>query len=99
MDYGISFLVGVFLAMLIIAILIEALVWQRVCDDPLAGKLLSALSGWLVASMLAGWGLATDGPYWGAFIDCAFPALFLAALAYNRGMALRKTCAADEETI
>jgi len=97
MSHMIGSLVGGFLIILLLAILTENLVWQRVCDDPLAGKLLSALSGWLTVGTLAGWGLAKGGPYyWGAFVDCAIPGLPVAFLAYWRGMKLRDAAAAED---
>lgn len=97
MPHMIGSLVGGFLITMLLAILTENLVWQRVCDDPLAGKLLSVLSGWLTVGTLAGWGLAEGGPYyWGAFVDSSVPALPVALFAYWRGMKLRAAAAAED---
>ncbi|MBY8822810.1 hypothetical protein [Sphingomonas colocasiae] len=78
----------------------EKLVWQRLCDDPLAGKLLSVLSGWFIVSALAGWGFANGGPYyWGAFIDYALPTPLVAFVAYRRGMKLRNDAIEEQQII
>ncbi len=97
---NIGLLLGSFGAVLVMAWVLEKLLWQRVCDDPLAGKLLSVLSGWLVVSTLAGWGFANGGPYyWGAFIQYAIPTPIVAFLAYRRGMTLRNDAIAEQDII
>ncbi len=100
MVYYIATLAGCLMAVLAMSWLSEKLVWQRVCDDPLAGKMLSVLSGWFLVSALAGWGYANGGPYyWGAFIQYAIPTPIVAFFAYRRGMALREAAHEDQGVI
>lgn len=100
MIYDLATLAGSLGAVLVMSWLSEKLVWQRVCNDPLAGKMLSVLSGWFIASALAGWGYANGGPYyWGAFLQYAIPTPLVALLAYRRGMTLREAAREDQGVI
>lgn len=83
-------MVGGFIAVLVLSILFEKLIFQRVMDDPVKGKLGSVIAAWLAAGAIGGFGMADGGPYqWFAFVIYAFPAMGLACLAHRRGVKLR----------
>ncbi len=84
-------MVGGFLVVLLLAIVWEKLLFSRVYDDPVKGKLSSVLAGWVSASIFGGFGLANGGPFdWSAFSDYFLPALLIAFLGYRRGLKIRE---------
>jgi hypothetical protein len=84
-------LTGGFVAILALAFLWEKLLFQRVLDDPVAGKLSSVIAAWVSAGILAGFGSADGGPFvWSAGLVFLIPALIVAAMAYRRGKAIRE---------
>lgn len=88
--YLVGQLIGGFLAVYLFQWFWEFAVFKRVLDDPVRGKLSSAVGAYLTVSILSGFGGADGGPYWWpAFILYLFPALLVGALAYRRGLALR----------
>lgn len=78
------------------AMLAEVLIWQRVFDNPIAGKLTSAVTGWLVTavagSYVLGGGLSTFGDW---LARLAIPAIIVATFGAVRGWRLRKKAAFD----
>lgn len=88
-------MIGGFIAVLLLSMIWEKLVFQKIMDDPVKGKVWSVVAGWVTAGAIAGFGMANGGPYrWFAFVIYAFPAILLGALAWRRGVKLRD--AADE---
>ncbi|MBA16624.1 MAG: hypothetical protein CMN73_09760 [Sphingomonas sp.] len=91
MAYIIGSIVGSLIAIYLLAALWEWLLFKRVLDDPLMGKLLSVGAAWLTSGVLGGFGMADRGPYyWPAFLIYAPAAAILALFAYRRGMQLRE---------
>lgn len=80
----------------IVAVMIASKVWekllfQRVFDDPIKGKLSSVLAGWLTAGIIGGFGYADDGQYaWWAFAFYLFPAILVGVWFYHKGKKLRE---------
>jgi len=90
-SFSIGGLVGGLFAVYLMSKLWEKLLFQRVMDDPVAGKLSSVGAGWLTASAIAGFGMADGGPYrWFAFVLYAVPAILIGAFAHRSGMKLRE---------
>lgn len=83
--------VGGFLIVTLLALLVEKAVFQRLFDDPVAGKLWSVATGWLAASTLAGFGMADGGPFAvTAYLLYLPPALVVGFWFYRRGLKLRE---------
>ena len=83
-------LVGGIFGVLLLSALWEWVVFKRVMDDPVKGKALSVLAGYLTASILYGFGAANGGP----FNPSGFGFYLLGAAVVGfffirRGMALR----------
>ncbi len=55
--------VGSFLAIYLLAKLLEWAIFRRVSDDPYAGKMLSVSVALVLAGILAGFGMADGGPF------------------------------------
>jgi hypothetical protein len=94
-------LIGEFLGGLIavyfFATLWEFLLFKRVMDDPVTGKIGSVVAGWLTAGTLAGFGFAHGGPFYSAaYLVYLAPALVIGAFSLHRGVKLRRE--AEEET-
>jgi hypothetical protein len=83
--------VGGLIAVYLLTLLWEFLLFKRVLDDPVTGKMSSVTAAWLTAGTLGGFGMADGGPYaWQAFLIYLFPALVVGGFAYRRGMKLRE---------
>lgn len=90
-SFSIGGLIGGLIAVYLVSKLWEKLLFQRVMDDPVKGKLASVFAGWLTASAIAGFGMADGGPYrWFAFVLYGVPAILIAVLAHRSGMKLRE---------
>jgi len=86
-----SFVGGLFFVYLLAA-LWEWVIFKRVFDDPLKGKMSSVGAAWLTGGFLAGWGMADGGPYyWPAFLLYFPSALVIAFFAYRKGHRLRES--------
>ncbi|MCC6940334.1 MAG: hypothetical protein IT551_01800 [Novosphingobium sp.] len=83
-------LVGATLGIYLLASLWEWLLFKRILDDPLKGKVLSVVTAYISGSFIAGFGMADGGQYfWGAFLLYLVPAIIVGALSVRRGKALR----------
>ncbi|MES2443473.1 MAG: hypothetical protein V4574_11645 [Pseudomonadota bacterium] len=88
--------VGGLIAIYLLSLLWEFLLFKRVLDDPVKGKLSSVAVAWLTAGTLGGFGFADGGPYaWQAFGIYFVPALIVGGFAYRSGLKLRED--ADDE--
>lgn len=68
----------------------EWLVFKRVFDDPLKGKAISVLAGYLTASVAYGFGSANGGPFNpSGFVVYLLGAAVIGFFFIRRGMALR----------
>lgn len=84
-------IMGGTIAIYILSFLWEWLVFKRVFDDPVAGKLTSVGVALLMATLLAGYGMAPRGIFaWWASIYYIPGAALLAFLGYCRGLKLRE---------
>ena len=84
-------MLGGALAVFILSFVLEKLVFQRINDDPVAGKLNSVLAAWAVASTV--WGF--NSMHWNGFNPnglwiYGIPAIFIGMYAHSRGLALRE---------
>lgn len=93
----IGLLFGGILGLYLLAALWEFLLYKRVMNDPLKGKMLSVVTAWITASGIAGFGFA-DGELfrWDAFGLYAVPSILLGLLAYHRGQKLRDAMEMDD---
>lgn len=88
----IALLVGATIGTYILRALWEFVVFKRVMDDPLKGKIGSSVAAYLSASVLYGFGAAdvdTGAFETSGFLIYLLPALIVGALAYRRGLTLR----------
>lgn len=91
MAYLIGQIVGGTVGVFLVFLLLEWAIFKRIFDDPLKGKLSSALAAYFVGSSLAGFGRADGGSYyWGSFIDYAVPAIIVGIYAFWQGKSLRE---------
>ncbi|HEX6375425.1 MAG TPA: hypothetical protein VFZ91_06865 [Allosphingosinicella sp.] len=87
---------GGFIALGLISLLWEALLFAKVYDDPVRAKLASVGASWLSCSAIAGFEMADGGPYaWRVFLIYFVPALALAPFAVRRGRIDRKKAETD----
>lgn len=95
---GIPEMAGGVLAVWLLSALTEWAFFKRVHDDPLTGKLSSAVAGYLLASVIATFGMADGRPLnWGPTFIIYFPGLLIVgAFAYRRGKKLRSQAGGDE---
>ena len=85
-----GFLVGGVLGVYLLHALWEFVLFKRVFNDPVAGKLASVLFAYLTASLLYGFGSADGGPFNPlGFVVYLLPALVVGVLAYRRGVKIR----------
>lgn len=88
---GLGAFVGGLMGVLLLSLIWEKLLFKRVTDDPLIGKVGSVAAAWLTAGTIGGWGLADGGEYqWRAFGVYFFPALVIGALAVRAGLRSRR---------
>jgi hypothetical protein len=96
----IGMLVGGFVIQLLLSVLWERLLFSKIYDDPVKGKLSSVVAAWLTCGTLAGFGMADGGPFaWYAFVIYLLPALLLAVLGYRRGIRLREEAEFSEASV
>ena len=89
-------MVGGLVIILILSKIWEKVLFQRVMDDPVKGKVGSVIAGWLTAGAIGGFGMADGGPYqWFAFTIYAIPAILVGFYAHWRGVKLRDADAAE----
>lgn len=92
--------IGSLLAIYVLAWIFEKLLFQRVLDDPLKGKVFSVAAAWFTAGSIAGFGFADGGPfYWPAYLIYWPAALIIGGLAWRRGLQLRRENAEGTEAI
>lgn len=97
MAYFIGQVVGGIIGIFLLYALLEWIIFQRVLDDPVKGKLGATLAAYLVGSTLGGLGGANGGPfYWNAFADYAIPAIIVGFLALWHGKRLRERQSSNE---
>jgi len=90
----IGLLIGATIGIYVLSAIWEFVLFKRVMDDPLKGKLASSASAYLSGSVLYGFGAADGGPFVPAgFALYLIPALIVGALGWKRGSALRKSAA------
>ena len=84
-------LVGSLFAIYLLYVLWEFVLFKRVFDDPVKGKICSVAAAYLMDCTMRGFIRADGGPFvWGFFLLHLFPALIVGAFAYRRGLALRQ---------
>lgn len=83
--------VGGLIAVFLLSRLIEWAIVKRVANDPVAGKLISLVAAWFVASTIYGFGSADGGDFvLRGYLIYGFAALILAPLAYSAGVRARE---------
>jgi len=88
--YLIGTLIGGTIGVYLLYAVWEFVLFKRVMDDPVNGKLGAVVAAYFTASFIAGFGMADGGPFaWYAFALYLIPALIVGALAYQRGSKLR----------
>ncbi len=88
-------LVGGIFAVYVLSMIWEWLVFKRVFDDPLKGKIFSVVAAYLTASILYGFVSANGGPFNPAgFGNYLVGLLVVGFFAIRRGLALRDAIAA-----
>jgi len=81
-------LIGSILAMLVLSMLFEWVIFKRVMNDPVYGKGASVLAAWLLAALFYVSGAGVGGPF-GALI-CGAGALIILPFKIRKGMSLRQ---------
>ena len=86
-----AFLVGAALGVFVLYSIWEFVLFKRVFDDPLRGKLSALVAAYLTAATLYGFGAADGGPYrtegfWLYLIGAIPTGIY----AWHRGMKLRE---------
>jgi hypothetical protein len=87
-------LVGVWL----LSTLLEWVIFQRVFDDPVKGKLVSVVVAWIIGCVSYGYNTADGGPFqFHGFAIYTVPALIVGFFGWRRGLKLRKALFVDPE--
>ncbi|MCW3837892.1 hypothetical protein ACFQ1E_18375 [Sphingomonas canadensis] len=95
--YSTGALIGGLIAIYVLHMLWEFILFKRVFNDPVAGKLLSVVAAYCTSSAIYGFAAANGGPYrWDGFTAYLIPALVVGIFAGLRGMRLRKEIEAEE---
>lgn len=91
-------ILGAFLGVWLFSKLFEFIIFKRVFDDPVKGKVGAVLFTYLFASVVAGFGMANgQAPVFGYTFLLYLPAsVVLAFLAYRKGLELREMQPVDD---
>lgn len=83
-------LIGGIVGVYILQLIWEKLVFMRLADDPLKGKMGSTIAAYISAVTISGFGIANGGP-WSpvGFITYLPGLLVVGAYSWNRGSKLR----------
>ncbi|WEK47668.1 MAG: hypothetical protein P0Y56_05080 [Candidatus Andeanibacterium colombiense] len=85
---------GVFL----LYVIWEYVLFKRIMDDPVRGKLLSVMAAYLTASVVYGFASARGGPFNPAgFIAYALGAVVVGFFAVRRGVRLKDEMGSEDE--
>ncbi len=84
-------LIGGVVGVFILYAVWEFLLFKRVFDDPMKGKMASVIAAYLSASILYGFGSANGGPFnQGGFLVYSLGAFVVAIIAYRRANKIRE---------
>ncbi len=91
-------LIGGIVGVYILHVVWEFLLFKRVFDDPVKGKLASVFAAYLTASIVFGFASANGGPFQPVgFIVYLLGAIVVGVLAYRRGLTVRKSMVDQDE--
>jgi hypothetical protein len=87
----IASLIGGTFAVLFAYVILESLIFKRISDDPVAGKLSAVGAAWVVVSIVYGFTTARETGFNPAgFITYLPGAMLVAIYAYRRGLRVRQ---------
>jgi membrane associated rhomboid family serine protease len=95
----IASLIGGTIAVMFFYIILETLIFKRISDDPVAGKLSATAAAWVVVSLLYGFTRSGDTGFTLAGFVAYLPGAMLVAIyAYRRGLRVRQRMTDSVET-
>lgn len=85
-------LVGGIIGVWILSMLAEYLIFKRVMNDPLKGKMAAVVTGYALAVLIAGYGMANGGPPRFAYASGVYfiGLLLVGFFNYRKGLKLRE---------